>query len=173
MANKGKVSSVDAKESQKGISSIATSQEAIAGTVENKIITPKTLSDALANSLGNLKFSGLNYEKFVNDIQLQPNYMYICTDPGVKPPADAKLPPRGTGKQGDIIIVYNLTTYENVSFKVTLNTDLVLHHDGQVITELDGKYLLGDKGGSCVLLGCGGNQQWFSLLHYQITLTSG
>lgn len=169
----GKIRGINATTTAIGVSTLATSAEAIAGQLDNKIITPKTLADTLANSLGNLKFSGLKYEKFVNDIQLQPNYMYICTEPGVKPPADAKLPARGIGQQGDIIIVYNLTTYENVSFKVTLNTDLVLHHDGQVITDLDGKYLLGDKGGSCVLLGCGGNQQWFSLLHYQITLTAG
>lgn len=169
----GKIKGINSTTDTIGVSTLATSAEAIAGQVDNKIITPKTLSDTLSNALSGLKFTGLKYEKFVSDIQLQPNYMYICTEPAVKPPADAKLPPRGTGKQGDIIIVYNITTYENVSFKVTLNTDLVLHHDGQAISDIDGKYLLGDKGGSCVLLGCGGNQQWFSLLHYQITLTAG
>lgn len=169
----GKIKGINSTTEAIGVSTLATSAEAIAGQVDNKIITPKTLSDTLANSLGNLKFSGLKYKKFVDDIQLQPNYLYICTDPAVNPPADAKLPPRGTGKAGDIIIVYNITATNNVSFKVTLNTDLILHHDGQVINDTSGKYLLGDKGGSCVLLGCGGGQQWFSLLHYQITLTAG
>lgn len=163
----------DASESSKGALPIATSEEAIAGTIDTKIITPKKLSDALGAALSGLKFSGLKYKKFDDAIQLEPNYLYICVDPAVNPPAAAKLPPRGTGKEGDLIIVYNITATNGVSFKVTLNTDLILHHDGQVITEIDGKYLLGDKGGSCVLLGCGGNQQWFSLFHYQITLTAG
>lgn len=161
----------DASESAKGGLPIATSAEAIAGTIDNKIITPKKLSDALGNALSGLKFGGLKYKKFDDFTQMEPNTLYISIDPAVNPPAEAKLPPRGTGKEGDLIIVYNIAG--SVSFKVTLNTDLILHHDGQAISDIDGKYLLGDKGGSCVLLGCGGNQQWFSLLHYQITLTAG
>lgn len=169
----GKIRGIDATESEKGVSQFANSAETIAGQIDNKFVSPKNLNAAIVNAIGGLKFTGLKYEKFVKDIVMQPNYMYICTDPGVNPPAAAQLPARGVGKAGDIIIVYNITTYEGVSFKVTLNTDLILHHDGEVITEISNKYLLGDKGGSCVLLGCGGNQQWFSLFHYQITLTSG
>lgn len=169
----GKIRGINATTTAIGVSTLATSAEAIAGQLDNKIITPKTLSDTVSNALSGLKFGGLKYKKFDDAIQLQPNYLYICVDPSVNPPADAKLPPRGTGKEGDLIIVYNITATNNVSFKVTLNTDLILHHDGQAISDIDGKYLLGDKGGSCVLLGCGGNQQWFSLLHYQINLTSG
>lgn len=170
MANKGKVTALESTETQKGILSISTSQEAIAGQLDNRIITPKKLSDTLSNALNNIKFSGLKYKKFNNAIQLEPNYMYISIDPTINPPVNAKLPPRGTGKAGDIIIVYAIS--ESTPFKVTLNTDLILHHDGQAVEDIDGKYLLGNKGGSCVLLGCGGNQQWFSLLHYQITLTA-
>lgn len=167
----GKIKGIDATESEKGVSQFANSAETIAGQIDNKFVSPKNLNASIANALGTLKFAGFNYEKFDKDIQLKPNYIYICVDPAVNPPNDAKLPVRGVGKQGDCIIVYNITSEKNVSFKITLNTDLILHHDGQVVTDIDNKYLLGDKGGSCVLLGCGGNQQWFSLLHYQITLT--
>lgn len=169
----GTILGIDASESEKGVSQFSNLAETIAGDIDNKFVSPKNLNAAIATALGGLKFGGLKYEKFDKAIQLQPNYLYISIDPAVNPPADAKLPPRGIGKEGDIIIVYNITAEKNVSFKVTLNTDLILHHDGQIITDIDGKYLLGDKGGSCVLLGCGGNQQWFSLFHYQITLTSG
>lgn len=161
----------DATEGAKGALPIATSSEAISGTIDNKIITPKKLSDALGSALSGLKFSGFKYHRFDNLTVMEPNAIYISIDPPVNPPAEAKLPPRGVGKEGDIIIVYALAN--STPFKVTLNTDLILHHDGQIVSDIDGKYLLGNQGGSCVLLGCGGNQQWFSLFHYQITLTAG
>lgn len=156
----------DATESQKGVSVFANSAETIAGLIDNKFISPKNLFSALSAS----KFNGFKFYRFDNFVQMEPNAIYVTNSPTLNPPYEAKLPALGTAEEGNLILVYAITA-EN-SFKVTLNTDLILHHDGTIVEDVDNKFLLGDKGGSCVLLGCGGGQQWYSYFHYQITLTS-
>lgn len=156
----------DATESQKGVALFANSAETIAGLIDNKFISPKNLSAVLTAS----KFNGFKFHRFDNFVQMEPNAIYVTTSPVLNPPYEAKLPARGVGNSGDLILVYAITA--DTSFKVTLNSDLILHHDGTIVEDIDNKFLLGDKGGSCVLLGCGGNQQWYSYLHYQVTLTA-
>lgn len=170
MVSKGKVTAKDATESQKGMSLFASSAETIAGLIDNKFISPKNLSSAIAAALSASKFNGFKFHRFDQFVQMEPNAIYVTTSPSLNPPYEAKLPARGLGKQGDVILVYAITA--DNSFKVTLNTDLILHHDGTIVEDIDNKFLLGDKGGSCVLLGCGGGQQWYSYLHSQVTLTA-
>lgn len=168
MVSKGKVIAKDATETQKGVSLFADSAETIAGQIDNKFVSPKNMTEAINNLLTEAKFNGFKFHRFDTFVQMEPNAIYVTTSPSLNPPFEAKLPARGVGKEGNIIIVYALTA--ELSFKVTMNTDLILHHDGQSWEDIDNKFLLGDKGGSCVLLGCGGNQQWYSYLHYQITV---
>lgn len=169
----GKIKGIDATESGKGVSQFSNYAETIAGQIDNKFVSPKNLNASIGNAISALKFTGFKFEKLNGFTQLEPNTIYICSEPAVSLPKEGKLPARGAAKEGDIIIVYNLTTKDDIRFKVTLNESLILHHDGIIVEDIDGKYLLGDKGGSCVLLGCGGGQQWYSYLHYQITLTAG
>lgn len=168
MANKGKVTAKDATEAQKGVSLFADYAESIAGQIDNKFVSPKNILAVINNSLSGIKFKGFDFHLFEGFVQLQPNGIYVTTSPSINPPFESKLPARGIGQKGDLILVYALTA--DLSFKVTMNTDLILHHDGKSYEDIDNRILLGDKGGSCVLLGCGGTQQWYSYFHYQITL---
>lgn len=170
MTSKGKVTAKDATTTQKGVSLFADEAESIAGQIDNKFISPKNVNAAISNVLTGFKFSGFKFKKFDTFTVLEPNTIYISTDPPVNPPAEGKLPAIGSAQAGDIIIVYALTA--STPFKVTLNDSLILHHDGTIVEDIDGKYLLGDQGGSCVVLGSGGSQQWYSLLHYKMTLTA-
>lgn len=166
MVSKGKVTAKDATESQKGVSLFANSAEAISGLIDNKFVSPKNMTAAINNILSEAKF--IKFHRFDSFVQMEPNAIYVTNSPTLNPPYEAKLPARGVGKEGNLILVYAITAAN--SFKVTMNTDLILHHDGQSWEDIDNKFLLGDKGGSCLLLGCGGGQQWYSYLHYQITV---
>lgn len=168
----GKIKGIDATESEKGVSQFSNSAETIAGQIDNKFVSPKNLNAAITNAISGLKFSGFKFHKLDSFTQMETNSIYVCGAPAVGLPKEGKLPARGDAKEGDIIIVYNMIATDDIKFKVTLNDSLILHHDGIIVEDIDGKYLLGDKGGSCVLLGCGGGQQWYSYLHYQIILTS-
>lgn len=133
---------------------IATSQEAIDGTVDNKIISPKTLSDALNAQSG----KPLPFIRFNSSTKAETNHAYGLVDPDPNPPVPLELPDRGQFKAGDILEVDNVS---GVSFKITIPSDIIIRYDDQILDDISGKFLLSQGSGSSIKLRAEDSQLWY------------
>lgn len=174
----------------KGIASFATSDETIAGTVENKIVTPKTLSDKLGDQTVGKFYQGdgkdkpgkwvdiptpptpsfipITFDTFISDKVAQTNHAYGAIDS--KTTITLQLPPRGSFKRGDILEVENVSA---ASFKITLNADLIIRYDNTTIQDIDGRFLLSEGPGSSIKLRAESSQLWYVVRRDRVTVSSG
>lgn len=182
-----------ASESSQGGASLATSEETIAGTVGNKIVTPKTLSDKLGEQTAGKFYQGdgadkpgkwvdlptppsiytpIPLKKFNDTTIAQPNNFYALVDPSINPPTELQLPDRGSFKVGDEIEVMN---FSGSSFKVTIKpgSAVIIRFDNQSIEDIDQKFLLSEGPGSFVRLKAESNQIWFVINRNRITVSAG
>lgn len=182
-----------ASESSQGGASLATSEETIAGTVGNKIVTPKTLSDKLGEQTAGKFYQGDGPDKpgkwvdlptppstytpiplktFNSSTIAQANNFYALVDPSIDPPTQLQLPDRGSFKRGDEIEVMN---FSGSSFKVTIKpgSAVIIRFDNQSIEDIDQKFLLSEGPGSFVRLKAESNQIWFVINRNRITVSAG
>lgn len=179
-----------ASETTKGGASFATSEETIAGTVTNKIVTPKTLSDKLGDQTEGKYYRGKGKDKpgewvdlpnpptpsyvpiplevFISDKVAKANHAYAAIDS--KNTLTLQLPPRGSFKRSDILEVENLSA---AAFKITLNTDLLIRYDDTVIEDTDGRFLLSAGAGSSIKLRAESTQLWYVVRRDRVTISSG
>lgn len=95
MASKAKVTAKDGTENQKGIYLTSSSQETIKGEIQNKIVTPKTLSDKLGDQtqtyfgIGNGKDKPIEWAPISSDTL---NYSYDAVNKKIN--LNVKDPPK-------------------------------------------------------------------------------
>lgn len=147
--------------------------------MSNQILT--TVTDSFASQKGviskdlieSMIESGLKNifksEKVTHNTVMQPNIVYEIGNPVINPPVVLTLPPRGSAVFGNFNIVTNPFSQ---SFKIILNTDLILHWDGQIIEDISGRFMSGTDPGCTIWLFCGGGQTWYPLFRDRVTLAA-
>ncbi len=177
-----------------GSASLATSEETIAGTVTDKIVTPKTLSDKLGDQTAGKFYQGqgpdqpgkwvdlptpptpsfvpMSSVKFDNATVARANYWHWLIAPVIVTPAPLQLPDRGDFKTDDEIWVVNAT---GSTFKIIIKpgSSDTIRFDDQIIEDISGKFLLSEGPGSYVRLKALNNQMWVVIERNRISVSSG
>lgn len=183
-----------ASETAQGGATLATSEETIAGTVTNKIVTPKTLSDKLGDQTEGKYYRGKGKDqpgewvdlptpptpsfvpmpsvRFDDSIVAQVNHNHWLTDPVIVTPTPIQLPVRGQFKPNDEIEIVNLS---GSSFKLFIKSGdaSIIRFDNQSFTDIDGKFLLSEGNGSFVRLKAQSSQLWVVINRNRVTVSSG
>lgn len=183
-----------ASETTKGGASFATSEETIAGTVTNKIVTPKTLADKLGEQNEGKYYRGKGKDqpgewvdlptpptpsfvpmpsiRFDDEKVAEANHCHYLISPVITTPAPLQLPVRGQFKENDEIEVVNVS---GSTFKVYIKAGsaVMIRFDGQTIEDIDGKFLLSEGPGSFVRLKAENNQIWVVINRNRVTVSSG
>lgn len=183
-----------ASESSQGGAPLATSAETIAGTIPNKIVTPKTLSDKLGEQTAGKFYQGDGPDKpgkwvdlptpptpsfvpipsirFDSEKVAQVNHMYYLISPVIVTPAPLQLPERGQFKADDEIQVLNVS---GSTFKIYIKpgSAVIIRYDDQTIEDIDGKFLLSEGPGSYIRLKAENNQLWVVVERNRVTISAG
>lgn len=161
----GKIRGIDATTNEKGILRIATQQEVNTGKINDAVVTPETLKNFPKPTPS---YVPITFDTFITDKLAQTNHAYAAIDS--KTTLTLQLPPRGSFKRGDILEVENLSA---ASFKITLNSDLIIRYDDTIIEDTDGKFLLSEGPGSSVKLRAESSQLWYVVRRDRVTVSSG
>lgn len=185
-----KVNALEAGLYQRGTIRTSTENNTQEGTDVSTAVTPRSLGSKLgAQTKGKFAmgadygypfewvdlptppastFVPIPFETFISDTVAQTNHSYAAIDS--KSPITLQLPPRGSFKRGDIIEVENLSA---VSFKITLNTDLIVRCDDKIIEDIDGRFLSGSGPGSSIKLRCENPQLWYVVRRERVSVSGG
>lgn len=155
-----------ATESTRGGATIATSQDIIDGTVDNKIVTPKKLAEALNNQPP----KQLPLTTFNTDITLTPNHAHALVSEEVIDVRVCKLPARATFSKGDVIECEDVSGF---NFKITVEGDTLLRIDDTLISSIDGKFLISAGRGSSIKLRALSSQLWYVVRRDRVTVSAG
>ena len=154
-----------ANESTPGAAAIATSQDITDGTADDKIVTPKKLTEALnAQTIKPMRLI-----RFNTNITLEPNNAYALVSEDVIDVLNCELPARATFKEGDVIECEDVSGF---NFKVTVTGDTLLRIDDTVISSIDGKFLVSAGRGSSIKLRALSSQLWYVVRRDRVTVSS-